>query len=140
MADEAQVRSSLQIVEGKVDYRSQPTVFLANVAAGTKGPTPGALTATVAGIDVSLTELTTPGLCRIMNLDGTNFVEVGIWDGSTFYPLMDLLAGETFVIRLSAALGQEFGTGTGTTGGPVNTLRIKADTASCDVLVEAFEK
>lgn len=140
MANEATVRSSLQILEGKVDYRSQPTVFLADVAAGTKGPTPGALTATVAGIDVDLSELTVPGLCRIMNLDGTNFVEVGIWDGTTFFPMLDMLAGESYVIRLSQCLGEEFGTGTGSTGPPINTLRIKADTASCDVLVEAFEK
>ncbi len=139
MASEASIRTSLQIKSGKLEYRSQPTAFLADVS-GSKGPTPGAIAATIAGVDVDLSELTVNGLCRIMNLDDTNFIEVGVWDGVSFYPMMDLLAGESFVFRLSADLGKEFGTGTGTTGTDVNTLRIKADTASCDVLVEAFER
>ena len=140
MANEARITSSLQILEGKVDYRTTPTSFLADVAVGTRGPTPGLLLATLAGTDVDLSLLTIPGLCRIMNLDGTNFVEVGIWDGVSFFPMLDFLPGESFVIRLSADLGDEFGTGTGTTAADVNNLRIKADTADCDVIVEAFER
>ena len=140
MANEAEVRSSLQITGGDTEYRSQPTTFLADVSDVTKGPTPGLVVATVAGVDVDLSLLTVPGLCRIQNKDDTNFIEVGIWDGVTFYPLMDFLPGESFPIRLSASLGDEFGTGTGTSGPSINTLRIKADTAPCNVIVEAFEK
>lgn len=139
MANEAQIRTSLQITIGNTEYRNQPTAFVADVSVG-KGPTPGAFTATTAGTDTDLSELTVPGLCRIQNLDTTNFVEVGIWDGTTFYPMLDLLAGESYVLRLSANLSQEFVTGTGTVGASINTLRFKADTASVIVLVEAFEK
>ena len=140
MADEASIRASLQIISGKLEYRSQPTVFTADVA-GAKGPVPGALAASTAGTDVDFGELTTPNLCRIMNLDATNFIEYGIWDpeGSTFYPLGELLAGEFTVLRLSRNLQEEYGTGTGTTGANTNRLRLKADTAACNVLVEAFE-
>lgn len=140
MADEAQIRASLQITNDPLEYRSQPTAFTADVA-GIKGPVPGAIEASVEGTDVDLSELVAPSLCRIMNLDATNFVEYGVWDpeGGTFYPLGEILPGETYVIRLSRNLQEEFGTGTGTTGAGTNRLRFKADTAPCNVLVEAFE-
>ncbi len=140
MADEAQVRCSLQIIEGNLKYISQPTTYLADVAVGARGPTPGLISATLLGTDVDLSELTTPGLCRIQNLDSTNFVEVGIWDGVSFFPLIDILAGKFTVVTLAAALGEEFGTGTGTITADINTMRIKADTAACDVIVEAFDR
>lgn len=146
MANEAQVRSSLQILKQtgaieRINYQGKPTVFNADVT-GVKGPSPGSVTATVAGTDVDFSELAVPALCRLQNQDATNFVEYGIWDpeGDKFYPLGELLPGETYVLRLSRNLQEEFGTGTGTTGADTNRLRLKADTASVNVLVEAFEK
>jgi len=140
MADEARITSSLFISNvGKLVYQSQPTAFTADVSTA-KGPTPGVVVATTAGVNVDLSVLTVPGFCRIMNLDSTNFVEVGIWDGSTFYPMLDILAGHFVTVMLSASLGDEFGTGTGTSGPGINRLRVKADTASCNVVVEAFER
>ena len=144
MANEATIRSSLQIQQGEVDYSSRPAAFTATVT-GSKGPTPGAVLCSTAGTDIDLTELTTPSLCRIQNLDAANRVEVGIWDPETskFYPLLELLAGESYVVRLCRLLGWEYGTGTGagtgTTGPNTNRLRIRANTAACNVLVEAFE-
>lgn len=146
MANEARINSSLQIsnvTSSALDYASRPSSFNADVGSGAAGPTPGIVVATVQGVSVDLTKITTPGgFCRIINLDPTNFVEVGIWDpeGATFYPLMELLAEEFYVIRLARNLQQEYGTGTGTTGAGTNRLRLKADTASCDVVVEAFDK
>lgn len=146
MAGEAQIRSSLQILKKtgaitQINYQSRPTSFKANVA-GTKGPSPGAVTVTVAGTDIDFSELTDPGLCHLHNQDAVNFVEYGVWDpeGNTFYPLGELLPGEAFPLRLSRNLQQEFGTGTGTSGADTNRLRLKADTASVSVLVEAFER
>lgn len=141
MADEAIVRSSLQIKAGNVNYQSQPTAFKADVT-GRKGPVPGAIAVSTDGTDVDFGELTTPGLCRIQNLDPTNFVEYGIWEPatSTLYPLGELLPGETYILRLSRNLQEEYlGTGTGTSA-PTNRLRFKANTAACNVVVEAFEK
>lgn len=148
MSNEARIRSGLQILKRNatgdrtlLDYQARPESFAADVT-GTKGPVPGAITCTTAGTDISFSELTTPGLCRIMNLDSNNYVEVGIWEptGSIFYPLMELLPGESYVIRLSRNLQEQYaGTGTGTTA-PTNTVRVKANAASCVVLVEAFEK
>jgi hypothetical protein len=138
MANEATIQTTLSIRTGSLSYQSQPSSFRADVA-GTKGPTPGAIAVAIAGTDVAFSELTTPALCRLQNLDETNFVEYGIWDGIQFYPLGELLPGESYVIRLSRNLTEEYGTGTGTTGAAANTFRLKADTAACVVLVEAFE-
>ncbi len=140
MTDEAQIRTSLQINKNSIEYRSLPAAFSADVS-GTKGPTPGAVTFSTAGEDVDLTGLTVPGLCRLQNQDSTNYVSYGIWDpeGNTFYPLGELLPGESYILRLSRDIEEEFGTGGGTTGPNTNRLRIKADTAACVVLVEVFE-
>ena len=147
MSGEATLQISLQInkadATGNVNYRSYPTQFNADVD-GALGPTPGAFVVSIYGTDADLSELSVPGLCRLTNQDPTNFITYGIYDpeADKFYPLGELLAGEFYVLRLSRELGWEFagaGTGTGTTGPYTNTLRFVADTASCNVLMEAFE-
>jgi|SRR3990172_8925374 len=140
MADEGYVLASLRINAGNLSYQSQPQGFSADVA-GAKGPVPGAITVATTGTNVDLSELTTPGLCRIANLDETNFVSYGANDPDTdtFYPIGELLPGESYVLRLSRNLSAEYGTGTGTIGPDTNTLHFRADTAAVVVLVEAFE-
>ena len=144
MANEATIRTSLSVKKmsgalSLIDYDSRPQGFQADVT-GTKGPAVGAVTALTTGTDLVLTELTTPGLCRIANQDATNYVEVGIKDASTgrFYPLMELMPGESYVIRLSRNVGEEYYSTTGTDTG--NTIHLKANTDSVVVLVEVFEK
>jgi len=140
MSDEATRRSSLSYKKGNVDWREHPTSFTFDVSGTAKGPVPGAVQATVAGVNIDLTELSTPGACRIMNLDDTNHVAYGIWDAtdSIFFGLGELLPGEWVDLRLWRYLGQETGTGTGTIGSG-NSLRLKADTAACECYVGAFE-
>ena len=151
MADEAKIQTSLQIrktnTAGDVveqEYRSQPTSFTADVAS-TQGPTPGSFLVSTAGTDVDLTGLTTPGLARFQNQDDANYVQVGMWDpeGVRFYPMLELLPGETFVVRLSRDIEEEYGTGdpgTGTAGASTNRLRFKAIAGDCQCKVEAFGK
>lgn len=142
MSNEATVISNLKIVAGKIQYQSLPQSFSADVT-GRKGPTPGAVTATVGGTLIDLSQLDQPGLCRLQNLDSTNWVEVGMLDPETqkFYPLLELLPGESFVVRLSRNLAEEYdtGTGTGTTAVGVNRLMVRANAQSCVVSIEAFE-
>jgi len=142
MTNEARINSSLSVTKGDyLNYSSKPTAFNADVA-GTKGPVVGSIEASLNGTDVDFTELTQPALCRIQNQDSTNFVTVGIWDDAAeiFYPMIELLPGESFVVRLSRDLQDEFGTGVvGTAADTDNRLRIRADTAAANVLVEAFE-
>jgi hypothetical protein len=141
MANEAYVRSSLRIQVGELDYQSRPVAFRADVSAA-EGPTPGLVYATLDGVDIVLSGLTTPGLCWMQNLDEDNYVTYGIWDPdiSKYYPLGELLPGECYALRLSRSFGQEF-TGTGTSVLDSNQrLRIKGTNATCKVRVDAFGK
>ena len=47
--------------------------------------------------------------------------------------------GEQYPVKLSRNIGNSYGTGTGTLGADTS-MRIKADTAACVVVVEAFER
>ena len=151
MADEARVTSSLQIRKTnsagdvlQLDYQSRPSAFTADVT-GTKGPTPGALTVQRTRTDVDLSQLTTPGLCRFMNLDATSRIYVGLWNPDVpleFTPMMMLLPGESFVFRLADNIGSELDVGTGTgTADPGRTVKLslKAAPAVAFALIEAFE-
>lgn len=138
MSNEATIRSSIDIQHTTLKYRSYPTDFQLTVSTE-KGPMVGAIQATLAGTSVGLTEVTTPGLMRVRNLDATNYVTLGIWDGLEFHPFMEVGPGEHYVIKLPRELTETYGTGTGTIG-IGEALQIKANTAACNVLVEIFEK
>jgi len=140
MANEANITSGLNISKSNLQYRSYPTSFKADVA-GSKGPSPGSITVDQNGTDVDLSEIGTPGFCRVMNQDSTYTIIVGLWNGSTLYPIIDLLPGEHYTVRLSEWFGEEFGTGTGTaTTGTGNTLRVKSVSGNAETLVEVFDK
>jgi hypothetical protein len=124
MANEATITNGIFIDKGNLHFHPASVTFRGTVT-GTKGPVPGALSIATAGTDISFAQLTTPGYCKITNLDATNYVEYGIWNGTTFYPLGEILAGQSYVIRLSRNVG--------------STLRFRANTAACNVVVEAFE-
>ena len=130
MSNEARVHSSLQIVQGNINYSSAPTSFTADVT-GTKGPTPGAISVPLAGCEVDLSELTTAGFCRFLNLDETNYVQRGIWVGATFYEVDEIGPGESYVVKLSRTIQ--------TAGTPGNALGLMSVGGVCDVVVEAFE-
>lgn len=145
MANEAQVQSGLRVLKRtgtvtQIDYNSRPNAFLATVT-GTKGPLPGSITVSTSGTDLDLSGLSEPGLCRIMNQDGTNYVTLGIYDPTTgvFTPTDEFLPGESFVKRLPR-FGPDELTGTGTLPGSDSVYRLVANTASVNVLVEAFER
>lgn len=44
----------------------------------------------------------TLGYARFMNIDATNYIEIGSYVAATFYPLIKLKPGEGAVCRLSA--------------------------------------
>jgi len=140
MANEAQIRSSLRIKNGNLEYRSPVTAFQADVA-GDNGPVPGAIIATTQGVDLDLSSLDSPGLCEIRNLDSANPCKVGRYDSTNvlFFPFLYLLAGESYVIRLDPDIEDEYsGTATSTTAAST-TLRVKGVNASVNVFIGAFE-
>jgi hypothetical protein len=133
--NEAVISNTLQVVKGNLSYSSRPSNFRADVS-GTKGPTPGAVSIATTGTVIDLSELTQPGLCRISNLDETNYCTYGVYDADTgeFYPLGELLAGEFYVLRFSRDFGYPW-SGSATT----TSLKFYANAAEVVVLVEAFE-
>jgi hypothetical protein len=140
VASEAKLNISMTITKGNISYQSKPTSFGVTLV-GTAGPTVGMVLVPTEGRDIYFEELDTPGLVRIQNLDTVNYVEYGVYDPSTatFFPLGEILPGETYILRLSRNLNEEYaGSGTGTTA-PQNYFRIKANGDDCNVLVEAFE-
>ncbi len=141
MADEARLQVSLQVVNGNLNYQSRPTAFTADMSTA-KAPTPGRVLAAVLGTDVDLSQITTPGLAWLMNLDPTNFVEYGLWDESTnvFYVIGELLPGECFTLRLSRHMLVSYQGSSTVAGVDWVRLRLKADTAACECWVDVFEK
>lgn len=143
MADEIQINTQISITKGNLQFKQYPNSYRMDMADDGSGPAVGALTIDTVGVDIDLSQLTDPGLCIIENQDTTNYVDIGIYDPETerFYPLLKLLPGTYQVIYLSDYFGYEWiGTGTGTDTGPTNTLRGKANTASCKVLFKVFNK
>lgn len=147
MANEATIIASLNIVKRDssnniiLQYQSQPNNFRDTVS-GRKGPVPGAINVAVSGTNVSLAELTTPGWVRIHNLDLSNYLTWGIFEGTTgrFIAIGELPAGKSCVFKFSRVFGHEYGYGTGTGSyGSGSLLQLRADTAALNALVEAFE-
>ena len=139
MANEATVTCGMRIDKGNLHYQSALQSFQPTVT-GSNGPTPGAFQAAIgAGTIVDFSHLTAyGGLYQIINLDPTNFITVGIWNGSSFFPLQELLPGEAYNGRISRHFGIEYGSGTGTVTGTYS-LKVVADTSACQVAVLAFD-
>lgn len=127
MANEFTINSGIKLNNPPLVYSSLPTSFTASQT-NRNGPTPGSVTipTTAGGTAISLSALTTPGICRVMNMDATNFVSLGTYVGGTFTPFMEVLPGECFVFRMSRTVA--------------STLRALADTAAVVLLVECFDR
>lgn len=141
MANEATVTSTLSINQDGIQYRSpQPNRFLADVSV-MRGPVPGAFPCSMDGTDLDLSLLTTPGLCCLQNLDATDYVTLGVYDptSDTFFPVLELLPGEVYVVRLHRFVNRE-STGTGTQVDYDSRLQLRANAGEVWVRVDAFEK
>lgn len=142
MANEITVQYTLTVRKGNLSEQRNDNFNADMDAASPGGPSPGQITALTTGTDIDISEVGGGGLCRIKNLDPTNYVTIGIKEPATgfFYPIWEIKPGEAYPVRLSRHILQEY-TGTGTGTGPAtNTLHAKADTAACKIIVEAFPK
>lgn len=142
MADEARIQSSLQITKRSedgaivfIDHQTRPAAFTADVT-GSSGPYGGTRTVTETGEAVDLTDVGTPGLCRIMNQSESYYLMVGVHDGTSFFPLLELLPGESFCFRLHRFLGVEY-VGTGTPA-DANSLWLQSVGGGVPALIEVF--
>ena len=147
MANEISVRSALQVKNGSLDYRANPTAYNADQT-GVGGPTPGAIHITTNyGKKVDLSALVVPGFARIQNLHGTLSIEVGIHNGEFFYPVIELGPGQFTDVPLSRHLNYtESVTGTGTLPQTITDLWVKpltmvpADGSGIWAIFDVFER
>lgn len=144
MSNEIVIVSQLRIQGGVLpnnfQYASLPQQQTINASlAAAQGPTPGAVLCAITGTQINLSALTNKGgWAFIQNQDPVNFVSLGMYDGSFFHPMLDLLALEFIIIRISSLIGEELaGTSIHSAG---DSFMIKADTAQCWVNVQAFNK
>lgn len=124
MANELTISGSYNISQGNLkvtdNFSDQHDMT------GTFGPTPGAVAVGTGatGTSIDLSALTTGGLMKVTNLDSTNFITVGIYDGSTtYYPLVKVAAGKSVIFYLAT----------------ITNVRAKADTATVNASFEAYE-
>ncbi len=129
MANEITVQCQLKVDNGNSHYINAPSQYFATQTTR-NGPSPGAVTVTTGGVTISLSQIASPGMARLTNSDATNFVRVGLYISSTFYPMLKLKPGETQVLRLSSDVL------TANAGAAV--VRAVADTASCILIFDAF--
>lgn len=159
MAREVTATSSLNI--RKVDPDAATVVInkvyqgvYVDTMTGTKGPTPGALTAAVrgdGGTQVSFAQLTRPGWCWFEHLGREDesasvegdYVDVGMYDPveHKFYPLFELRPGMKFPLPLSRNIQESFlGPGTGSAGlGETTRLMLIGYPVAQRVSVEAYQ-
>ena len=127
MSGEISLNLSMQINKDNFGYSNTPISYQEDMVTG-KGPSPGAITASSAGTgtQISFTNLSTPARAVIKNFDDTNYVEVGIVVGGIFYALLEVQAGMFDIIRFGRSMTKTI-------------IYVRANTANCEVSVEAFE-
>jgi hypothetical protein len=142
MANEITVQTSLSVSKGNNKF-SKSRRFQADVdAAVAKGPVPGAISVSVEGTDIDLTELQDPAWGVIENIGATYPILVGKWDPEAliFHDFCYLEPGQSFPLCLPPGFGGEYvGTGTGTTAA-TGSLRIKGVGGPGVALAEFFER
>lgn len=122
MAGEINLSFTLRCQNGNYDYNRsvQQTIDQTSAAGGVPGYQNIGTTHEQIG---GLADMTNEGIAVIRNLDDTNFVEVGVDVAAAFYPLVKVLPGEAYVMRLA----------------PGVAVYAKADTAAVNLLFECLE-
>ena len=118
---------TITLTEG-VSYTNGSLSFTNPVATQTITQTTQGVFTDTQTIATSATAVTTGsnatlGLMILQNLDATNYVDFGSYVTATFYPLVRLKAGESFVFRVKPGL----------------TLYAQANTASVNLQKTIFE-
>lgn len=140
MANEINIQWSLNVRVPNVMPR--PFAFTFNRACSSyQGPTPGYLTATTTGVQITTTGITDPSVAIFSNLSTDARLLIGIKDTSSgaFEPLLELDPLEAWPIPLARMLGSELSGGAGTgTAGSGGVLWAKGVDASVNFIADIF--
>jgi hypothetical protein len=105
MANEINMTMALTLANGDLDSMTIPARTLA-ITQNTAAPVRVAGTQIIGTTEEALTvtDLTTPGVCYLRNRNATNYVEIGVVPDATFYPLIKLKAGEMAMFRITGSV------------------------------------
>lgn len=147
MSGEITVSATLKVKMGNLDYQSRPTQLKADLVTA-RPPGPGQVYCPANVVtSVSFANMSNPGWCRIQNLGDdaglSQYVDVGMYDtvNGIFLPMIELLNGDSYPVRLSRNLG-EVDSVPAPTGTSVYTRAVLAILSlgyDVKVLVEAFD-
>ena len=100
-ANEVSTSSYLQLDNGNLKVPRRTMVFKPTQLLAGKDSFVVTIPTNTASTAISLSNISTAGVCQVINMDTGNWCEVGIKAGSDFYPMVKLLAGEGYVFRLA---------------------------------------
>ena len=122
MADEIKVTETIRVTKTSTNYKDSiaPGQISFDMA-GNGGGNPGVVNIGTSEENVSFGDLT-PNMVWMQNLDPTNYVQWGMSDAGTMKAVGRLNPGETARFVLDSGV----------------TLRMKAHTAACDVLIKGY--
>lgn len=122
MANEITGSYQFRVSNGNFQFNTVESFTYDQATAG--GANPGTVNVGTSEEAISLGDITTNGWALIKNLDSTNYVTWGPESGGAMVALGRLEAGEVALLRLTPS---------------ALTLRMQANTAACDVLIQVFE-
>jgi hypothetical protein len=107
MANEITMTGRLRVANGSLcnhDSGTRAISITQNTAAPARTGGTQTIGTAAAGEALDIGDLTTNGCAFFRNCNATQFVEIGIQHGGTFYPLVRLNAGESFPCRLAQGI------------------------------------
>lgn len=120
-ANAIQLSTSLTCVNGSLDIRISKTKQIDQTTA--KGGNPGTVNIGTSEEVLAFGDITSLGIVWLLNMDATNFVELGPESSGAMVAALKLKAGEGYAIRLK----------------PGVTWRAKADTAAVNLFICALD-
>ena len=94
MASEIKTKSSFTATKGSLVVSMIPATKTFTLTGDRAFRDGQSIPTTAAGTLLTFGDLTTLGYALITNLDGTNFIEIGVQVAATFYPFLKLEAGQ----------------------------------------------
>ena len=114
MAQEIKAQVGLTCINGKLSYNKSTVTVVADQSLASYSGAVQSIGTTQSALSLNA-GLTTAGWAYFCNLDATNYLQIGLYISSTFYPFAKLKAGEACVIRID----------------PAAVVYAKANTAAC---------
>ena len=105
MANEIKETTILECLNGSFQMAPR-RVVLSNIAQAAIGSCEGTQTIGTTPELITLGNLTTPGMAQFTNTDATHYVEIGLLDTGTFYPVAKLLPGEPAQFRVGSGFAR----------------------------------